>query len=182
MNLPSREAVGNSTAHMVAVLCMQLVREDPELVKRLQALAREQKAPFKADKLNEFAIEMAETGMTLMGQRLLQGRAMTAFELPVPRIENGLERTAGALAVGSFTTEFVHSHPERLRLFDEWMQKEHPDATAGADITQGAIEDADHMLTLMAHVSNHLLDAEVGDDQPEDKQPEPQQVSDVRYV
>ena len=78
----------------------------------------------------------------------------------VPRVEGGEMRSAAALSVGSFTTEFVHSDPERFAAFGEWMHAEHKDATEGKEIKRGSIEDADQMLTLMAHVSSAIIEGE----------------------
>jgi hypothetical protein len=154
-----------SAAHMVAVLCMQVVREDPELIARLQELARTTKVPFDADKLSADVIELAEMGVTVVGQRLLTGRTRVAeFELPIPQVSNGTARAAGALAVGSFTTEFVHSSPDGLKAFAAWMTGKYPEMTAKLDISGDTIEEADQMLTLMAHVAGQLADGEGGDD------------------
>jgi hypothetical protein len=150
-----------SIAHMIAVLCMEAVRTDPEMITRLQKLARDSKAPFDAGHLDADVIELAEQAVTLVGSQLIkQQRPLAELDIPVPRVEGGLERSAGALAVGSFTTEFVHSDKERLAAFSDWMEQEHPQALEGTEIERSAIEDADQMLTLMAHVSNHLLDSQ----------------------
>jgi hypothetical protein len=149
-----------SIAHMIAVLCMEAVRTDPEMITRLQKLARDSKAPFDADHLDADVIELAEQAVTLVGSQLIKPKPVAEFDIPVPRVEDGLERSAGALAVGSFTTEFVHSDEERLAAFSDWMEEAHPQALAGAEVEKSAIQDADQMLTLMAHVSGHLLDSQ----------------------
>lgn len=160
--MPSREDVENSTAHMVAVLCMQLVREDPELIRRLQELGRKTGVPFDAGKLDEKALEMAEAGVTVVGQQLVRRRgAIRAFELPIPQIGPGsTAHAAGALAVGSFTTEYVHSVPGRVDAFASWMREHYPAVTDELNIGQDTIEDADSMLTLMAHVAGRIADVE----------------------
>jgi hypothetical protein len=160
--------VGASTAHMIAVLCMQVVREDPGLMVRLQELAKTTGAPFEADHLTADVVELAEGGVTMVGQSLLTRRQaiLGEIDIPVPRIERGLERSAGALAVGSFTTEYIHTSLRRLEAFDKWMHAHHPTAIEGAELTKGAIEDADTMLTLMAHVAGHLTGQDE-DDEPE---------------
>lgn len=159
---------GASVAHMIAVLCMQMVREDPGLIVRLQELAVKQEVPFEADKLDAGVIELAEGGVTMIGQRLLRGSpSMFAFDLPIPRIERGLERSAGALAVGSFTTEYIHTSAARFAAFSKWMTAKHPSAVEGTSIVRDAIEDADTMLTLMAHVANQISDSGALEDEPE---------------
>jgi hypothetical protein len=159
--MSTREATAASTAHMVAVLCMQLVREDPGLIVRLQELVKQDKAPIEADKLNAVVIEMAEMAVTMVGQRLLHHQGPLAeFHIPVPQVEDALKRSAGALAVGSFTTEFVHSDTDRLEAFSNWLNSEHPDVIEGStEVERGAIEDADYLLTMMAGVTSRMIEA-----------------------
>lgn len=165
--MPTKEAMSASTAHMIAVLCMQLVREDETLIAAVQQVARKAEVPFDADKISETVIEMSEAAVTAVGQRLLRHEGpVSEFSLVVPRVEGGEVRSAAALAIGSFTTEYVHSDPERFAAFGEWMMTDHPGAAEG-DIERGSIEDADQMLTLMAHVSTALVEGQVRESREE---------------
>lgn len=159
--MPTQETVSASTAHMIAVIAMQVIREDPGLLERLRETAKRAEVPFDADKLNEMVVEMAEAAVTIVGQRLLQHEgALAEFRVLLPQIgSDGEIRSAAAFAVGSFTTEFVHSDPERFAAFGEWMLTDHPSGARGREITRGSIEDADQMLTLMAHVAGKILEA-----------------------
>lgn len=162
--MPNQDAVQASTAHMIAVLAIQLIREDETLIAALQQVAHKAEVPFDADRINATVLELCEMAVTEVGARLLRHHgALSEFSVTVPRVEGGEMRSAAALAVGSFTTEWVHSDPERFAAFGEWMHAEHKDATEGREIKRGSIEDADQMLTLMAHVSTALLDRERGD-------------------
>ena len=167
--MPSREDIENSTAHMIAVLCMQLVREDETLIAAVQQLARKTEVPFDPDKLDATALELAEAGVTVVGQQLIRRRgAIRAFELPIPQFGPGsTAHAAGAMAVGSFTTEYVHSVPGRVDAFASWMREHYPAVTDELNIGQSTIEDADSMLTLMAHVAGRIAD---GEGETDDKQ------------
>lgn len=163
--MPTKDSVQASTAHMIAVLCMQLVREDETLIAALQQIAHKAEVPFDADKISATVIELSEMAVTEVGARLLRHHgALTEFQVTVPRVEGGEMRSAAALAVGSFTTEWAHSDPERFAAFAEWMHAHHKEATEGKDIKRSSIEDADQMLTLMAHISTALIEGLAGDD------------------
>lgn len=159
--MPTKEAMSASTAHMIAVLCMQLVKEDETLIAAVQQLGHKAGVPFDADKISAMVIEMSEAAVTIVGQRLLKHEGpVSEFEIPVPQVEDGLERSAGALAVGSMTTEFVHSDAERFAAFVEWLNARHPGSVEkGAEVKRATVEDADQMLTLMAHVTSELIRA-----------------------
>lgn len=157
--MTSQQALAASKAHMIAVMALGMIRQDDELMERLRKYAAADDAPFDADKLSALVVEMAEMALTIIGAKLLEHDGpVDDFRVVVPHTaENGgYERSAGALAVGSFTTEFVHSNPEWLEAFATWMRGEHADAVEDREISKDAIEDADHVLTLMAHVSGHL--------------------------
>lgn len=163
--MPTRDSVQASTAHMIAVLAIQLIREDETLIAALQQLAHKADVPFDADKISATVLELCEMAVTEVGSRLLRHHgALTEFQVVVPRVEGGEYRSAAALSVGSFTTEWVHSDPERFAAFAEWMGAEHRSATGGSEIKRDSIEDADQMLTLMAHVSTALIEAQERDD------------------
>jgi hypothetical protein len=159
--MASKDATQASTAHMIAVLAMQLIREDPVLIVQLQKLAKTAEVPFDASRIDATVIELSEAAVTEVGARLLRhSGALSEFQLVVPRIDGGEMRSAAALAIGSFTTEYVHNDPERFAAFAEWMHASHKDATEGKEISRGSIEDADQILTLMAHVSTALVERE----------------------
>jgi hypothetical protein len=159
----SQAAASASTAHMIAVIALQMIREDPELVTRLQETARKARTPFNPDRVDEKALEMSEMALTIIGQKLLRHQGpLATFQVVVPHTVNdeGLAQSAGALAVGSFTTEFVHSDPDEFEAFSAWMADKHPGSVDPREIKRSAIEGADQLLTLMAHAANVVAEAE----------------------
>jgi hypothetical protein len=109
---------------MIAVIALQMIREDPVLVVQLQQAARKAKTPFNPDRVDAKALEMSEMALTIIGQKLLRHQGpLATFQVVIPHTpdDDGLEQSAGALAVGSFTTEWVHSDPERFAAFAGWM-------------------------------------------------------------
>lgn len=157
----SQAAASASTAHMIAVIALQMIREDPVLVVQLQQAARKAKTPFNPDRVDAKALEMSEMALTIIGQKLLRHQGpLATFQVVIPHTgeDDGLEQSAGALAVGSFTTEYVHSDPERFAAFAGWMSDTHPGAVEPREIKRSAIEGADQLLTLMAHAANVMAD------------------------
>jgi hypothetical protein len=160
--MTTREAASASTAHVIAVVALQMIREDPALLERLKKHAATEKVPFRTEKLNSTVLEMSEMALTEIGARLARHDGpVDEFDVAIPRDGDNYERSAGALAVASFTTEYVHADTEVLRLFNEWLHHEHPEAVTDV-ISRETIQDADHVITLMAHVTDRLAAMQKG--------------------
>ena len=162
---PGRGTAGASIAHMVAVAALRMIEEDPELIGRLQEQVRKEDLSrvIKPESLDESTLSMIELAVSTVGKNLLEfDGPVDEFSILVPRGEgHSLWHSAGAMAVGSFATEYIRTDPERCKAFGTWMAetKEQPDAQEMC--TPDRLEAADDLLTLMAHAAGHMVEAGV---------------------
>ncbi len=159
-----------AAALMMASLCISVVKDDPELVKRLRKLTRKSGAPFDDRQVSETALAMINLAVTSMALRAAEGggfgqRAQGRHEhrhretvvVPVPHMEDGAAKSAGALAAGSFAVEYLHAVPGVLEAFNAWMDETHPGGKNHVATTD-ELKGADQVLTMMAHVAGKLAD------------------------
>lgn len=142
-----------TTGMAVASLCVEMIADDPELIKRLQEHVRKREAPFEADRLDEHALRVTDMLLTTHGFKTAKEGRDSVHEhmvIPVPSDKETAEQSAGALAAGSYLAEYMHKHPEALAGFGAWWDEQHP-GDAGA-ITADRLEVVDELLTFMAAV------------------------------
>jgi len=169
----SKIGQAEATALMMASLCINVVKDDPELVKRLRKLARKTGAPVDNGQVNETALTLIDFAVTAMALRAAKGdgygeRAAGRHELryetvviPVPHMEDGAAKSATALAVASFAVEYLHAVPGVRGAFTAWLDEAHPGTGGPVKATQDQLEDADQVLTMMAHVAGKLADGKL---------------------
>jgi hypothetical protein len=167
-----------ATALMMASLCVSVVKADPELIKRLRKLAKKTGAPVEdTNAINEVALSLIDLAITAMALRAAEGggqgddamrsqgrhashqHRVSSVVIPVPHMEDGAAKSAGALAIGSFAVEYLHKVPGVREAFSAWMDEAHPGATNGKRNTEpGTLKEADETLTIMAHVAGQIAD------------------------
>lgn len=164
------DLANTSTAMAVASLCIELIRGDEKLIKRLQRLARKRSAPFEFTKMDEHALMLTDQVVTHLGLRAAhEARGKHShLMVPIPQDEEVRDESAGALACGSFAVEYIRTHPEVLAAFGAWWDAKSPGREGAAN--PDTLEAVDGILTMMAAVVHKAGKAE--------SRPEPESAAD----
>ncbi len=98
--------------------------------------------------------------VSTIGQARHEHRHRETVVVPVPHMEDGAAKSAGALAAGSFAVEYLHAVPGVLEAFNAWMDEVHPGGKNHV-ATTAELKGADQVLTMMAHVAGKLADGKL---------------------
>jgi hypothetical protein len=172
-------------ANVAAMLAIDMIAEDQDLIKRLSEYAARREAPFDTGDLNAMVLTLLSATLLEEGRRIVsepedgyQHELRAGAVIPVPKLEGAARESADALSIASFTTEFVHAAEGVFGQFLAWMGTAHPSATDnGSVVKQSQVERADRMLTTMAHVADHIAEARGEVHVPHDEKGQAEQVS-----